>query len=135
MGVIALFVAVLPRLASAAALFFAEASGPTDEKLTPQLRQTALALWRLYVALTAVQTVALWAAGMGLFDAVCNSMATLAAGGFSPNATSVAGYNSAAVEWIICFFMLLAGANFALQYRLFIRGHGRALLRDEELRA
>jgi trk system potassium uptake protein TrkH len=136
MGVIALFVAVLPRLAiGGRELFFAEASGPTDEKLTPQLRQTALALWRLYAALTALETLGLWAAGMGVFDAVCNSMATLAAGGFSPNAASIAGYQSPAVEWIICLFMLLAGANFALQYRVMIRGHGRALLHDEELRA
>jgi trk system potassium uptake protein TrkH len=136
MGVIALFVAVLPRLAiGGRELFFAEASGPTDEKLTPQLRQTALALWRLYAALTAVETLALWAAGMGFFDAVCNSMATLAAGGFSPNAASIGGYQSAAIEWIICLFMLLAGANFALQYRVMVRGHGRALLHDEELGA
>ena len=70
MGVIALFVAVLPRLAiGGRELFFAEASGPTDEKLTPQLRQTALALWQLYAALTAAEVVALWLAGMSPFDA------------------------------------------------------------------
>ncbi|MGH2386338.1 MAG: potassium transporter TrkG, partial [Candidatus Limnocylindria bacterium] len=86
MGVIALFVAILPRLAiGGRELFFAEASGPTAEKLTPQLRQTALALWRLYAALTAAQTFALVLAGMSLFDAACHSMATLAAGGFSPH--------------------------------------------------
>ena len=136
MGVIALFVAVLPRLAiGGRELFFAEASGPTDEKLTPQLRQTALALWRLYAALTAAQTVALWVAGMGLFDAVCHAMATLAAGGFSPNPASIAGYNSPPIEWIIIVFMFLAGANFALQFRVFVRGHGRALLNDEEFKA
>jgi trk system potassium uptake protein TrkH len=136
MGVIALFVAVLPRLAiGGRELFFAEASGPTDEKLTPQLRQTALALWRLYAAFTAAQTIALLLAGMSLFDAVCHSMATLAAGGFSPHPSSIAGYQNPAVEWIICFFMLLAGANFALQYRAVIRGHYRSLLRDEEFRA
>lgn len=136
MGVIALFVAVLPRLAiGGRELFFAEASGPTDEKLTPQLRQTALALWRLYAALTAAQTVALYLAGMSLFDAVCHSMATLAAGGFSPHPLSVAGYQSPSIEWIISVFMLLGGANFALQYRVMVRGHGRALLKDEEFRA
>jgi trk system potassium uptake protein TrkH len=133
MGVIALFVAVLPRLAvGGRELFFAEASGPTDEKLTPQIRQTALALWQLYAALTAAQTTALWAAGMSLFDSVCHSMATLAAGGFSPHPQSIAGYNSPTIEWIICVFMFLAGANFALQFRVFVRGHGRALFKDEE---
>jgi trk system potassium uptake protein len=135
MGVIALFVAVLPRLAiGGRELFFAEASGPTDEKLTPQIRQTALALWRLYAALTAAETLALWLAGMSLFDAVCHSMTTLAAGGFSPHPRSIEGYQNPAAEWIISGFMFLAGANFALQYRV-VRGHGMALFRDEEFRA
>ena len=135
MGVIALFVAILPRLAvGGRQLFFAEAPGPTDEKLTPQLRQTALALWGVYAGLTAVQVIALVIAGMPLFDAVCNAMATLAAGGFSPHPTSIAGYANPAVDWIVIVFMFLAGANFALQWRV-LRGHRRAFLHDEEFRA
>src|SRR5688572_17200368 len=135
LGVIALFVAVLPRLAiGGRELFFAEAAGPTDEKLTPQLRQTALALWRLYIALTVAQTIALVLAGMTAFDAICHAMATLAAGGFSPHPLSLAGYNSAAMDWIVIVFMFLAGANFALQYRA-IMGHPKVLAVDDELRA
>ena len=134
-GVIALFVAVLPRLAiGGRELFFAEAAGPTDEKLTPQLRQTALALWRLYAALTAVQTIALVLAGMSLFDAVCHAMTTMSAGGFSPHPLSIVGYNSALIDWIITGFMFVAGANFALQYRA-VRGGRVALVQDEEFRA
>ena len=42
MGVITLVVAVLPRLAvGVRQLFFAEAPGPTEEKLAPQIRKTA----------------------------------------------------------------------------------------------
>jgi trk system potassium uptake protein len=135
LGVIALFVAILPRLAvGGRELFFAEAAGPTDEKLTPQLRHTAIALWRLYAALTAAQVAALLLAGMSLFDAVCHAMATLAAGGFSPHPLSLAGYDNAAYDWIITVFMFIAGANFALQYRA-VRGGRVALMQDEELRA
>jgi trk system potassium uptake protein len=135
LGVIALFVAVLPRLAiGGRELFFAEAAGPTDEKLTPQLRHTALALWKVYIALTAAQVVALLLAGMSLFDAVCHAFATLAAGGLSPHPQSVAGYNSAAIDWIITAFMFAAGANFALQYRA-ARGSRTAVTQDEEFRA
>jgi trk system potassium uptake protein TrkH len=134
-GVIALFVAVLPRLAiGGRELFFAEAAGPTDEKLTPQLRQTAIALWRLYAALTVVQTIALVLAGMSLFDAVCHAMTTMSAGGFSPHPLSIVGYNSALIDWIITGFMFVAGANFALQYRA-VRGGRVALVQDEEFRA
>src|SRR5688500_15112573 len=122
LGVIALFIAVLPRLAiGGRELFFAEAAGPTDEKFTPQLRQTALALWRLYAAVTAVQIAALLLAGMGLFDAVCNSFSTMAAAGFSPNPLSIAGYGSATIDWITTVFMFIAGANFALMYHA-VRG-------------
>ena len=134
MGVITLFVAILPRLAMGVGqLFFAEAPGPTDEKLTPQIRKTAAVLWRLYAGLTLAEFLALSLAGMPVYDAVCHAMTTLAAGGFSPHPLSIAGYENAAVEWILCIFMFLAGANFALQYRVLLRGPG-VLARDEEFR-
>jgi trk system potassium uptake protein TrkH len=134
-GVIALFIAVLPRLGIAGReLFFAEAAGPTDEKLTPQLRDTAIALWRIYVALTAAEVLALAIAGMPLYDAVCHAFTTLAAGGFSPHPQSVAGYQSAAIDWVVIVFMFVAGANFGLQYRA-VRGSRNALVQDEEFRA
>lgn len=135
MGVIALFVAVLPRLAiGGRQLFFAEAAGPTDEKLTPQIRKTAAALWAVYAGLTFVQILLLVMAGMPLFDSICNAFATMAAGGFSPHAMSISGYNNPAAEWIIIFFMFAAGANFALHYRA-LRGDWRVFPRDEEFRA
>ena len=135
MGVITLFVAILPRLAMGVGrIFFAEAPGPTDEKLTPHIRQTAVLLWRLYAGLTLAEFLALRLAGMPIYDALCHSMTTLAAGGFSPHALSIAGYENAAVEWIICVFMFLAGVNFALQYRVFL-GRPGVLVRDEEFRA
>jgi trk system potassium uptake protein TrkH len=135
LGVIALFVAVLPRLAiGGRELFFAEAAGPTDEKLTPQLRDTAIALWRVYAALTVAEVVALMLAGMPLFDSVCHAMTTLAAGGFSPHPLSIAGYENAAVDWVVIVFMFAAGANFALQYRA-ARGSRVAFVQDEEFRA
>ncbi|MDP7295680.1 MAG: TrkH family potassium uptake protein, partial [Vicinamibacterales bacterium] len=134
MGVITLFIAVLPRLAiGGRQLFFTEAPGPTDDGLTPQVRKTAGLLWRLYAGLTLAEFVALMLAGMSAYDAICHAMTTIAAGGFSPNPESIMGYQSAAIEWIICGFMFLAGANFALQYRA-LRGRPRALFGDDEFR-
>ena len=136
MGVIALFVAILPRLSiGGRELFFAEAPGPSEDKVSPQIRRTAALLWRLYAAFTAVQTVALWLAGLSWFDAVCHAMTTLAAGGFSPHPLSIAGYQNPAVEWIVIVFMFVAGANFALQYRALSRRDFGVLTADEELRA
>ena len=115
-------------------MFFAEAPGPTEEKLAPQIHKTAASLWRLYAGLTAAEVIALGLAGMPWFDAVCHAMTTLAAGGFSPHAQSIMGYDSALIEWIVCLFMFLAGANFALQYRALL-GRPGALFRDDEFRA
>lgn len=136
MGVIALFVAVLPRLAiGGRELFFAEAAGPSNEKVSPQIRRTALLLWQVYTGLTLLQVLALWAVGFSLFDAICHALTTLAAGGFSPHPASIAGYQNPAAEWVFIVFMFLAGANFALQYRALARGRLDVLTRDEELRA
>jgi trk system potassium uptake protein TrkH len=135
MGIIALFVAVLPRLGiGGRQLFFAEAPGPTKEKLAPQIRKTAVALWTVYVGLTLAEFIALMFAGMPVFDSACHALTTLAAGGFSPNAVSIAGYENPAAEWIISVFMFAAGANFALHYRT-LRGELRAFPADEEFRA
>ena len=134
MGVIALFVAILPRLAvGGRELFFAEASGPDDEKIAPQIRRTAAILWQLYAVLTILQIIALLITGYPLFDAVCNTFATISAAGFSPHPLSIGGYQNPAAEWVIIVFMFLAGANFALQYRALARRDLRILARDEEL--
>src|SRR5687767_3892706 len=136
MGVIALFVAILPRLAiGGREIFFAEASGPDDEKVAPQIRRTAALLWRLYAVLTVLQIVALVMVGMPLFDSICNTFGTIAAAGFSPHPLSIGGYQNPAAEWVIIVFMFLAGANFALQYRALLRRDFRVFVNDEELRA
>jgi len=134
MGVLALFLAILPALSVAGRqLFFAETPGPQEERLTPRIRHTAIALWSIYAALSLVEAVALTVTGMPLYDAVCNTFTTMAAGGFSPNPYSIGGYQNPAAEWVIIVFMFLAGANYSLQY-LVIRGKGTRLLKDEEFR-
>ncbi|HEX6215102.1 MAG TPA: TrkH family potassium uptake protein, partial [Vicinamibacterales bacterium] len=136
MGVIALFVAILPRLAiGGREIFFAEASGPDDEKVAPQIRRTAALLWRLYAVLTLLQIVALVMTGMPLFDSICNTFGTIGAAGFSPHPQSIAGYRNPAAEWVIIVFMFLAGANFAIQYRAITKRDFAIVSEDEEFRA
>jgi trk system potassium uptake protein TrkH len=133
MGIIVLFVAILPQFAVAGRqMFFAEAPGPTEEKVTPRITQTAKALWFVYFLLTVFEILFLTVSGMPFFDAVCNSLTTMAAGGFSPHPQSIMGYESSAVVWIITFFMFLAGSNFALQYRFLIQRKPRSLLNSDE---
>lgn len=133
-GIIVLFVAVFPQLAIAGRqLFFSETPGPTEERLTPRLRNTASAVLLVYVSLTLLCTIAYAVTGLSVTDAVAHAFTTLAAGGFSPNARSFEGFENPALAWTAVVFMTFAGANFALQYRA-VTGHPRALLRDPELR-
>lgn len=135
MGIIVLFVAVLPQFKVAGRqMFFAEAPGPTEEKVTPRITHTAKALWLVYFALTVLEIICLIWAEMDPFDAVCNSLSTLAAGGFSPHPQSIMGYESPTITWIVIVFMFLAGSNFALQYRAVVRRRLSILLKNEEFR-
>lgn len=135
MGIIVLFIAIMPQFAVAGRqMFFAEAPGPTEEKITPRIAHTAKALWLIYGVLTIMEIILLCFSGMPVFDAICNGLSTMAAGGFSPHPQSILGYNNPTATWIITFFMLLAGANFALQYRLFVQMKPMYLFRSEEFR-
>jgi len=134
MGIIMLFLAILPKLAIAGRqLFKAETPGPTDDKLKPRLKETAKILWMVYVVISAVEFIALLAAGMGVYDGLTHTFTTMACGGFSPRADSIAAFNSPLIEGIIVFFMFVAGANFALHYRLIYVDH-RSLLKDGEFK-
>lgn len=132
LGVIALFVVVLPRLGIAGRqLFFAEASRAPGEAVSPSAQMASRRLWILYTVMTLVLALALHLAGMTLYDAVVHALTTLSAGGFSPDGESIAGYANPAVEWILCIFMILSGTSFTLQYKIF-SGRPGALVRDGE---
>ncbi|OPZ77959.1 MAG: Trk system potassium uptake protein TrkG [Actinobacteria bacterium ADurb.Bin444] len=134
MGIVVLFIAVLPSMgAGAMKLFSAESPGPVPERLTPRIRDTARNLWLIYVGMTVAQSVALIIAGMPIFDAVTHSFGSMATGGFSPRATSVAAFNNVTFELIIAFFMFLAGGNFALYFAA-LRGDPLRLFRSREWR-
>lgn len=135
MGIVVLFVAILPQFKVAGRqMFFAESPGPTEEKVTPRITHTAKALWLVYFVLTLLEIACLIWVGMPAFDAVCNSFSTMAAGGFSPHPQSIMGYNSPAITWIIIGFMFLAGSNFAWQYQTVARRRLAALIKREEFR-
>jgi len=134
MGIILFTIAILPLLGiGGMQLFKAEVPGPVADKVQPRLANTARSLWGIYVAFTALEWLLLRIAGLDTFEALCHAFTTLATGGFSTRNTSVGEFGSAAVEWIVIVFMLAAGINFVLHYRVLV-GRGREVLRDSELR-
>ncbi|MDZ7686767.1 MAG: TrkH family potassium uptake protein [Gammaproteobacteria bacterium] len=118
MGIIVLAVAILPMLGiGGMQLYRAETPGPMkDSKLTPRIKHTALALWSIYVAITALCGVAYWLAGMSMFDALCHSFSTVAIGGFSTHDASIGYFDSPLIEGIAIVFMLISGINFGLHF-------------------
>ena len=135
LGIIVLFIAILPQFAVAGRqMFFAEAPGPTEDKFTPRIRNTASALWKIYAGLTILEIILLYLAKMPLFDAICNSFSTLSAAGFSPNSQSIMGYHSNVITWIVLIFMFFAGASFNLQYKVLTHKNPFLLFKNEEFR-
>ena len=118
MGIIVLFVAVLPLLGvGGMELARAESPGANPDRLTPRFQDTAKRLWLIYVALTFGEVLLLlWAGDMNLFQAINHSLTTMSTGGFGTEATSVAGF-SAYTQWVIIVFMAMAGVSFSLHYR------------------
>lgn len=120
LGIILFMLAVLPELnkASGISMFQAEATGITHDKLHPRIRQTALSIWGVYVALTLADTLLLWAGPMSLFDSVCQSFATIATGGFSTRNAGICYWQSDYVLVVTTVFMFVAGFNFAVMYNV-----------------
>ena len=135
MGIIVLSLAILPLLGiGGMQLFQAESPGPTANKLTPRVQETAKLLWVVYVAITCVEFLLLWIhPSMDWFEALNHAFATLATGGFSTQNGSIESFNSVYIDVIITLFMFLAGVNFALHFRLF-KGNTDYVFTNRELR-
>ncbi|MFZ5790597.1 MAG: TrkH family potassium uptake protein [Pseudomonadota bacterium] len=132
-GIIVIAVTVLPVLRVGGMQLFRMESSDKSEKIRPRVSQVSGVLISVYVTLTTICAVALVLAGMPAFDAVAHAMATLATGGFSTHDASIAYYQNPAIEWIITFFMLIAGMTFVLLARA-ARGDFAWLWQDDQTR-
>lgn len=134
MGILIFAIALLPSLGiNGQAIAKAEAPGPTLDKLTPKLSDTAKMLYLLYLGFTLIITILLKAGGLSLYDSLVHAFGTIATGGFSIYNDSIAHYDSAYVDLVIGLFMVVAGVNFNLYFILFRHGI-RNFFQDLELR-
>jgi len=132
MGVILLFISILPRLGvGGSQLFDREFPGPLPERVRPRFRTTARLLWTIYVGFTVAEIVLLrFLAKIPLFDSICISFTTMPTGGFTPTTTSIGFYNNPLAEYIIMVFMFLAGMSFIVHYQV-LRGNWKAIKNEE----
>ena len=136
MGIIMLFVALLPLLGIGAARL-AEAEwtgGQQEERLTSRMRDTAKILWLIYLSMTVLEFVLLKIAGLSNFDSTMVTLSTIPSGGFAAYNLSIAAYNSLLVEGIVLFFMIATGVNYGLYYFLLWRKQPGKLFKNPEFR-
>jgi trk system potassium uptake protein TrkH len=127
-GIIVLFVAIAPQAGfGATQLYTAEAATPLQERIAPRIRDTVKVLALVYGGLTLGGVIVLHLAGMGTFDAINYALSTVSTGGFATESSSVASFDSWAVDLAITAGMVLAGTNFAIYYMAARHGLGRAV--------
>ncbi len=135
MGIIVLFVALLPELGPGARfLYKLEVPGPTAEALVPRIHHTAGVLWKIYLMISGLEAALLMLAGMNLYDALTHTFSTMSTGGFSPYNASVAAFDNPFVHVVIIVFMVLAGTNFSLFYGMRRFKGWRYVWQDSEFR-
>jgi trk system potassium uptake protein TrkH len=140
MGILVLMVAILSELSVAGAqIINEEAPGFSLEKLTPQIQETARALWKIYVGFTVAAALVYYglhlvglAPNMGFYNAIAHALTTMPTGGFSPEARSIEAF-APIVQWAVMPFMIVAGTNFALLWYVF-NGEPRRLTKNPEFR-
>ena len=134
MGILVFTLALLPAMGiSTIQIFKAESPGPSPDKLSPKLKQTAKLLYGVYIIITIAMIITLLIAGMPLFDTIANAFATVGTGGFATRNLSIGAYQNPAYDWIIAIFMLICAVNFSLHYEI-LHGKFKALIKDSEFR-
>ncbi len=131
MGVLVFVMAIIPNFTDRSIhIMRAEMPGPIIGKLVPRVKDTAKILYLIYIFLTVVQIVLLFAGGMPVFDSVVHSLGTAGTGGFSIKSDGLASY-SPYCQWVITIFMLIFGVNFNLYYLMLMRKFSTAIKSGE----
>ena len=131
MGVLVFILMLLPvQNGTQMNLMRAESPGPSVSKFVPRVRNTAILLYKIYIAMTAVQIVLLLLSGMQCFDAFCISFGSAGTGGFAVLNSGCASYTPLQ-QWIITVFVILFGVNFTFYYLLLCKKAGAAFGMEE----
>lgn len=121
MGIVVLFIAVLPSLGiGGKQLVASEMPGPTETSLAPRLKETASILWKVYLFFTLLETIVLRFTNPDVtwFDAITISFSTLATGGFCVKNASIGAFNNPTTQWVVIIFMVIGSLNFAIWFNV-----------------
>lgn len=134
MGVLVLVLAIMPKgKKQSMYILKAEVPGPTVGKLVSKMSYNSRILYIIYIVITLSLVLALYLAGMPLFDSFIHAFGAAGTGGFSSKNVSIAYYSSPIIEYILSIGMLMFGLNFNLYY-LIILGNVKQAFKSEEAR-
>ncbi len=129
-GIVVLALSILVRPGTSAFRLFDANVGET--RIRPSVAGTTRVLGTIYIGISIIAFVLLFASGMPLFDAVCQTLTSVSTGGFSTRPESIAAFGGAAVPAAVAVACILGAINFALYPR--ILKNPRALLESIQLR-
>ena len=133
MGIILFTLAVIPMLnhSGGMQMFNAEVTGITHDKIRPRISQTAKSLWFIYLMLTLILVMLLWAGPMSLFESVCHAFGAVSTGGYSTDSSGIAAWHdSVYIKSVLIVFMFLGGVNFGLIFKT-LQGNFAALRKND----
>ena len=134
LAIIVFTIAILPFLSmSGLQLFVSEMNGLTYDKLHPRIMHTVKRIWIIYLFFTLLETLLLYWGDMGLYDALCHSMATVSSGGFSTRTANMGAFSNYS-QVVVSVFMVLAGCNFSLLL-LSLTWRSSTIIRNQEFRS
>lgn len=134
MGILIFAIALMPSLGiSGQNIAVSEAPGPSLDKITPKMSDTAKSLYTIYLLFTIAETIMLMAGGMSLYDSLITTFGSVGTGGLSNYSDSIGHFDSTYLRMVVTGFMFLCGVNFNLYY--LSAKHGiKVLLKDAEFR-
>ena len=132
-GIIGMFVAVLPFLRVGGMRLFATESSEWTDKALPRMKTLSRGLLVVYVAFSIIAVLVYWLSGMSLFDAFNHGLTSIATGGFSTSDSSMGKFDSNLILLEGTFFMMIGSMPFFLFVREMHGQHG-VLFRDQQVR-
>jgi trk system potassium uptake protein TrkH len=134
MGILILAISLLPALGIGGLMIAsAEAPGPTVEKMTTRISDSARILYKMYISFTLIEIVLLMFGGMNLFDSMIHTFSSIGTGGLSNYAKGIGHFDSFFIEFVIILFSIIASVNFVLYHQI-LEGKWKEFFRDKELR-
>jgi trk/ktr system potassium uptake protein len=136
-GVVIMAFAVLPALKVGGMQIFKNEAWDTSEKFIANATQYSVALSLIYLLLTVVCFLSLWAFGMPPWHALNHALTTVSTGGFSTRDASLGAFltvGRAPLDLVVTVFMLLGSLPFGIILIAVMRGAWKRLLTDSQIR-